>query len=55
MILLHEDGCILRDLGHVPRDAMYLVEGNPHGKFNNTTKSQRISFEHIICQLGVRQ
>ena len=52
-ILLRGDGCIFRDLGHVPRDAMHLIEGNSHGKFNNTTKSQRMSSEHIIFHKNV--
>ena len=33
------------DLGHVPRDTVDLIEGNSHGKFNNTTKLRRISVE----------
>ena len=41
------------DLGHVPRDAVNLVEGNSHCKFNDTTKSPRISLEHIIFHINV--
>ena len=59
VVVIFEDdvdmiGCIFGDLGHVPRDAVDIVEGNSHCKFNDTTKSVlHILYVILVLQSGI--